>query len=111
MEKYDINAHVETYINNFPYNFEDRLVKLPIEGERIDFYTASLEDIVVAKLYSSRDTDRQDIIAETVLQNINWDELERLAFADDEAKASALNDRSYQDFLDNYKEYVRRFRP
>ena len=31
--------------------------------------------------------------------------------ADDEAKASALNDRSYQDFLDNYKEYVRRFRP
>lgn len=111
MEKYDINAHVETYINNFPYNFEDRLVQLPIEGERIDFYTASLEDIVVAKLYSSRDTDRQDIISETVLQNVSWDELERLAFADDEAKASALNDRAYQDFLDNYMEYVRRFRP
>ena len=35
----------------------DRLVPLPIQGRRIDFFTASLEDIVVAKLYSDRDTE------------------------------------------------------
>ena len=109
--KYDINTRVETYINHFPYNFEDRLVRLPIEGERIDFYTASLEDIVIAKLCSDRDMDRQDIINDQVLRRLNWDLLEHLALAEDEAQASAMNERAYLDFLDNCHEYVRRYRP
>ena len=37
--------------------------------------------------------------------------LERLALAEDEARASALNDRSYAEFKASYDEYVRRFRP
>lgn len=111
MEKYDINSHVQTYINNFPYNYEDRLHKLPINGQKIDFYTASLEDIVIAKLYSFRDTDRQDVIDPHVVAAIDWDILDRLATSDGEAKASALNDRCYSDFLANYEEYIRRYRP
>ena len=58
LAKYDANLRVSTYVNNFPYNFEDRLHKIPVGGRKILFYTASLEDIVVAKLYSSRETDR-----------------------------------------------------
>ena len=100
-----------TYVNNFPYNYEDRLVPLPIQGRRIDFFTASLEDIVVAKLYSDRDTDRQDVISPEVLAMLDWDKLEHLATDEDEAKASALNDRSYQQFRANYDEYVKRYRP
>ena len=111
LEKYDINCRVMTYINNFPYNYEDRLVPLCIPSKRIDFYTASLEDIVIAKLYSDRDTDRQDIISPEVLTMIDWGRLEHLASDEDEAKASALNDSSYQDFRANYNEYVKRYRP
>lgn len=111
MERYDINCRVQTYINNFPYNFEDRLKKVPIEGKKIDFYTASLEDIVIAKLFSARGVDRQDIISEKVLQNIDWNRLEHLAMAEDELKASVLNDKNYAEFLVNYEEYVRRYRP
>lgn len=111
MERYDINCRVQTYINNFPYNFEDRLKKVPIEGKKIDFYTASLEDIVIAKLFSVREVDRQDIISEKVLQNIDWNRLEHLAIAEDELKASVLNDKNYAEFLVNYEEYVRRYRP
>lgn len=111
MERYDINCRVQTYINNFPYNFEDRLKKVPIEGKKIDFYTASLEDIVIAKLFSARGVDRQDIISEKVLQNIDWNQLEHLAMAEDELKASVLNDKNYAEFLVNYEEYVRRYRP
>lgn len=111
MERYDINCRVQTYINNFPYNFEDRLKKVPIEGKKIDFYTASLEDIVIAKLFSAREVDRQDIISEKVLQNIDWNRLEHLAMAEDELKASVLNDKNYAEFLVNYEEYVRRYRP
>ena len=111
LEKYDINCNVQTYINNFPYNYEDRLVPLSIGSRKINFFCASLEDIVIAKLHSIRPTDRQDILDPNVIRLLDWDLLDRLAKADDEAKASALNDRNHMEFLSDYDEYVRRCRP
>ena len=110
LEKYDINTRVGTFINNFPYNYDERLVPVRLDGRRIDFYTASLEDIVIAKLYSGRATDIQDIIDPRVLREIDWDRLEHLATAEDEAKASALNETRYAEFLDSYRTYVGRWR-
>ena len=107
LAKYDANLRVSTYINNFPYNFEDRLVPLPVGGRKILFYTCSLEDIVIAKLYSPRDTDRQDLLSEDVLKHLDWNRLKHLALDEDEAKVSALNENRYQDFLYDYQEYVR----
>ena len=98
LERYDINALVAAYINNFPYNYEDRLHKLEIESSKIDFYTASLEDIVIAKLCSFRDTDRQDVISPEVLKEIDWDLLEKLATDEDELKAN-ISDRGYSEFM------------
>ena len=111
LEKYDINCNVKAFEDQFPFNYEDRLRKLPIDGEIIDFYTASLEDIVAAKLFSNRDTDRQDIISEEVLNRLDWGLLEHLATDEDEVKAGVLNPRRYHDFLANYEEYKRRFGP
>ena len=111
LEKYDINCNVQTYINNFPYNYEDRLVPLQIESQKIDFYCASLEDIVIAKLHSSRATDRQDILNPGVIKALDWELLDYLAHSENEAKASSLNDRVHQDFLVDYEEYIRRCRP
>ena len=112
MESYDINTRVQTYINNFPYNYVDRLVPLSdIQGKIIDFYTASLEDIVIAKLYSYRGTDHADITDPKVLRAIDWDRLHELATAEDEAKQSALNDRLYRQFLYDFEEYERTYRP
>lgn len=110
LERYDINAQVAAYINNFPYNYEDRLHKLDIESRKIDFYTASLEDIVIAKLCSYRDTDRQDVINPEVIKALDWDLLEKLATDEDELKAN-ISDRGYSEFIYNYDEYVRRYRP
>ena len=110
LEKYDINCRVQTYINNFPYNYEDRLVLL-FQGRKVDFYTASLEDIVVTKLYSSRAVDKVDVESDEVLKHLNWHLLEKLALNEDEARASALNYRNYENFKANYEEYVRKFRP
>ena len=110
LERYDINCRVMTYINNFPYNYEDRLVPL-IQGRKIDFYTASLEDIVIAKLFSNRSTDHMDIESPEVIAALDWDKLARLANDDNEVKINALNDRNYADFKANYDEYVRRFNP
>ena len=111
MLKYDMNTQVQTYINNFPYNYEDRIKPVPIHGRIIDFYTASLEDIVIAKLYSYRDSDLADISAPEVVKRIDWELLRHLATAEDEAKASALNEFRYREFLDKYYDYEKRCRP
>lgn len=55
--------------------------------------------------------DRQDLISEEVMKNIDWDKLKHLALDEGEAKASALNDFSYRNFLYDYNEYVRIYGP
>ena len=111
LERYDINCRVGTFINNFPYNYEDRLHKVKLKGKKIDFYTASLEDIVIAKLFSNRDTDRRDITDPAVLRALDWEKLEEIVSDEEEIKNNALNERNYLDFLVNYSEYKRRFCP
>lgn len=110
LEKYDINCRVQAYINNFPYNYEDRLIPL-IYGRKIDFYTASPEDIVIAKLCSVRPVDQFDVETKEVLRNLDWNLLEKLAFDEDELKASILNDQNYSEFVERYNRYVVRFKP
>jgi hypothetical protein len=105
--KYDFNCMVQAYICNFPYNFEDRFEKVDIETKIIDFYTASLEDIVVAKLCSYRETDAHDVAQPSVLQHIDWEKLDQLA---EEERLSALNEYNYNDFKIRYQEYIERFR-
>ena len=109
--KYDINTDVEAYIDNFPYNFQDRLQPLPFGGTKVQFYTPSLEDLVIAKLCSFRDTDKADVESEAVRNSLDWDLLEHLATDEDELKASILNDWRYRDFYIRYQEYVERWRP
>lgn len=111
LEKYDINTRVSTFIYNFPYNYDERLVPVKVDGRRIDFYTASLEDIVIAKLYFGRPTDVQDIIDPKVIEMIDWDRFGYLAKSEEEAQASAMNPFHYREFLDSYERYVERWCP
>ncbi len=111
LARYDINMDVAAYMNNFPFNYEDRIVPIDINTRRVKYYTASLEDIVIAKLCSGRPTDRQDIISEKVLRTIDWNLLDRLANEEDEIKQNCLNSFRYNEFKDDYDEYVRRYRP
>jgi hypothetical protein len=109
MEAYDINCRVNAYENSFPYNYEDRL-EYVWSGKNVDYYTASLEDIVIAKLDpTARPEDLDD--ARAVVEYVDWEKLEYLAKHPDELKSSSLNDSTYSNFLENYKEYERRYRP
>jgi hypothetical protein len=108
MEVYDINCRVNAYENNFPYNYEDR-IELVWSGKNIDYYTASLEDIIIAKLCAGRPEDLDDI--RDAVQFIDWVKLELLAKDKNELRLSLLSDNMYYNFLGNYEEFERRYRP
>lgn len=110
MGAYDINAHVSAYMDAFPAGVMDRVQLLPdIHGKVIDFFTASLEDIVIAKIHAYRDPDVADIESPSVLQSLDWEQLHILA--GEESQIVALNERAYQEFRSRFGEYERRFRP
>lgn len=111
LEPYDINTAAEAYINNFPYRYEDRLLPLELPTKVIDYFTPCLEDLVISKLCSVRDTDLHDIETASVREQLNWALLEQLALSPDELKASCLNDRCYEEFLMRYYAYAERWKP
>lgn len=105
LEEYGMNMKVNAYINSFPYNYNDRLVQLPIRGKSIDFYAISTEDIVISKLHTTRKTDFEDLHNPSLISSLNWDILERLATDENELKAASLNKFRYNEFFDAYQRY------
>jgi hypothetical protein len=109
MDKYDINNRIQgAYGDHFPYNWEDRLVRLDIETAVIACYAASLEDIVASKLCSDRSDDEFDVRRPEVVSAVDWDLLEVVA---QEMELSQLNVRRYKNFLYNYEAYREECRP
>lgn len=108
MQQFDINCRVNAYVNNFAYGFEDRLVPLDLETKAVQCYAASLEDIVAAKLHSSRPTDEHDVRRPEVLAVLDWERLDLVA---EDMRESSLNDRNYAEFLRNYAEFREAFGP
>jgi len=108
MELYDINGRVNSFMDHFPLNYPDR-IEAVWSGRVIDYYTASLEDIVISKICAGRDKDWDDLAK--VYDLVDWDRLDYLAYSDGELKLSMLSDRRYMDFTANYEIFERRYRP
>ena len=103
-----VNGAVAAYADQIPYNFEDRLVRLDLPTKAIDFMTPSVEDLAVMKLYGWRPNDQQDLESPAMLDAIDWDKLDQLVRDPDEAMASALSPRRYQEMVFVYEDYARR---
>ena len=107
LKNYNFDIGATAYIDNFPADYEDRLKKVEIDTKTIDYYTISLEDVVIAKLCVVREKDLVDITEPRIINNIDWKLLEKLSI---ELKHTILNDRLYSEFSGYYSDYVRRYR-
>ena len=106
-DKYDMNSTVVAYYDCFPSAFEDRAIKLDIDTEMVEFYTLSIEDLVISKLCTTRgEQDVTDINSDVIIKSINWDVLETLANRLISEKFSGIDNFKY-----NYNDYVRRNKP
>lgn len=103
-----VNSSVSAYIDQIPYNFEDRLVLLNLPTKTIDFLTPSVEDLAVMKLYGWRPNDQQDLESPAMLEAIDWSKLDLLVYSPDEARASTLSPKRYREMVAIYEDYARR---
>jgi len=107
-DKYQMNGHIAAHINSFLFNYEER-VELLWSGEKIDFYTVSLEDVVISKLCAGRPPDYDDLKA--VAKYVDWCKLDALVSNEDELRSVKMSDRQYLDFKHAYEKYVKDFKP
>lgn len=108
LEKYDMNTNVSAHMDNFPDDYGERLQKLELPTQKIDFYTLSLEDLVISKLAAGRGKDMQDITGSQVLSAVDWAQLDACA---EMVKLRLLSDRQIAEFTMRYQDYVERYRP
>ena len=104
----NINGAVASFSDQIPYNFEDRLERIPIPSRAIDFMTPCTEDLIVMKLYAERPNDLQDVDGAAKQGLVDWDLLEELVYSPNEAQASALVQRRYREMVDAYERFKER---
>ncbi|MDY4978406.1 MAG: DUF6036 family nucleotidyltransferase, partial [Ruminococcus bromii] len=78
-----------------------------IPTKKVNFYTLSLEDLVVSKLCAMRGKDIEDIENELVYNSLDWDLLDRLV---DDVCYGMLTDFDKNILLEHYKDYKERFK-
>lgn len=106
LEAYNINMNVRAYVMNFPDDYIDRIIKVDIPTSKVNFYTVSLEDLVVSKLCSNREKDVQDIENELVYKDLNWELMDELI---EEVCYGMLTDHDVNLLKMNYENYKERF--
>ena len=107
IEKYDINMQVRAHLDCFPEDYAERIKKLDIQTKKIDYYTLSLEDLVISKLLAGRSTDVFDIRSDEIIRDLDFAKLAILAKA---IMPDLLNDRIRSEFEFSYNEYCKQYR-
>ena len=105
----NVNGAVVAYEDHLPYNFEDRLIPLNLDTKAIEFFTPSIEDLIVMKLYAERPHDIQDIDEAARRDQVNWGLLENLVYDPDEARGSALVPRRYDEMVGAFERFRERW--
>ena len=107
LELYNINMNVNAFLLNFPDDFRKRVQPVDIPTEKVKFYTASPEDLVVSKLCSMRDKDVEDIENELVYGSLDWELMDELV---EDVCYGMLNDYDVNALRERYADYKERFR-
>jgi len=101
---FDFNTRVKAVLDCFPYNYEDRIELVSLKTKSILYYTPSIEDLIVSKLYAYRGKDIEDL--EKIKKNKKYDRilLDRIVT---EARLSAITERRYLEMVDLYNGFFK----
>lgn len=107
-----VNGMCQAYSLDIPYNFEDRLIKVDLNTNIVDFFILSQEDLAVMKLYRWAPPDISDLMSREFLATLNWKVLEHLVYDPDEAAGSRValpeQDSELKQMRANFEDYRKR---
>ena len=101
---FDFNTRVKAVLDCFPYNYSDRLELVDLDTKSIQYYTPSIEDLIVSKLYAYRDKDIEDLEKIRKSKKYNQILLDKIVI---EAKLSAITERRYIEMVDLYNSFFK----
>lgn len=105
----NFNMSCQAYCLSLPYNYEDRLLEVPLDLRVIRVFTPSLEDLAVMKLYRWEEPDIADLTSTAFIDEIDFDLLDYLILDPSEAAASRISlpeqDIEFQNLLNHYNIY------
>lgn len=107
LDNYNMNMNVKAYMTYFAEDYDKRVVKVDIPTSKVNFYTISLEDLVVSKLCSMREKDMEDIESETVYKELDWEIMDKLV---KEVCYGMINDYEVNLLKIKYEHYKERFK-
>lgn len=99
---FDFNTRVKAVLDCFPNNFEDRLEIVNLQTKSIRYYTPSIEDLIVSKLYAYRPKDIEDL--KKIKESNQYDKkiLDKVII---EANESAVAKRRYLEMVALYQRF------
>ncbi len=101
LERYDMNMSVSTFLYQYPHNWEKRRRPIPFDGQVIDVYTLSNEDLVITKLLAWRRVDKHDLTNMLATDCIDFDKLKSIIDDVTELRIN-LEDEEWNAFFSRY---------
>ena len=103
-ESFDFNDRVKALVHCFAERYDERLIRIEPKTRAVMYYTPSIEDLIISKLYAYRAKDVQDIDEIVKSGRYDPDLLDEIV---KEAKRSALNERVYAEMVDLYHRHFK----
>ena len=101
---FNFNTRVKAVLDCFSYHYADRLELVDIETKSIQYYTPSIEDLIVSKLYAYRAKDIEDL--EKIKKSKKYDQI-TLDKIVKEARLSAITERRYLEMVELYNGFFK----
>ena len=98
LARYDMNMHVSTFLYQYPENWEKRKVRIPFEGDVLDVFTLSNEDLAITKMLSWRERDQGDVKGMVEAGNIDFKKLDAILLDITEVQAN-LDEETWEALL------------
>lgn len=105
LARYDMNTDVSTFLYQYPENWKKRRRKIDFDGQVLEVFTLSSEDLAITKLLSWRESDKADLLDMKRAGNVDEGKLQ--AILDDPTELQInVSEAEWSALLDNVRDFT-----
>jgi hypothetical protein len=105
LTRYDMNIDASTFLYQYPENRRERLQKIDFDGQVLDIFRLSTEDLVITKLLAWRAVDKEDLLNMLVAGSINIEKLWKILHSPTEVQIN-ISEEEWAALFENAQELL-----